>query len=274
MAKAFIRQLPRVPNNSLPEDAYCPICVQPYENLTTDSGSFEKAVSLPCHDSHIFGSDCLSEWLRHRKTCPICRRETTFLDTGNAVVAEINTQRAFLAFTMQRNQEWEEYWYVNTWILHLQGDQAIESKWQQWQQDWFAAAELWDQGCQARARAALSLSPITPSRILQDPLQVKISGTAMQTLRFREYRLFWQFQANAAEHPELKAPPGFQLTPTQENVLFRELEHRGVFPSTHLPDTISRRHFWNKIREVGFVWDPNWEVFWKSGRGRWSRHAY
>ena len=274
MAKAFIRQLPRVPNNALPEDAYCPICVQPYENLTTDSGSFEKAVCLPCHDSHIFGSDCLSEWLTHGKTCPICRRETTFLDTGDAVVAQINTQRAFVTFTMQCSQRWDEYWYVNFWILHSQKDRAIERQWQQWQQEWIAAAELWDQGCQARARAALTLSPITPRNILQDPQQIRISGTGMQTLRFREYRLFWQLQANAAEHPELKAPPGFQLTPTQENVLFHELEHRGVFTPTHLPNTITRRRYWNKLREVGFVWDPNWEVFWTSSRGRWSRNVY
>lgn len=245
--------------------------MQPYENLTTDSGSFEKAVCLPCHDSHIFGSDCLSEWLTHGKTCPICRRETTFLDTGNTEVAQINTQRAFLAFTMQCNQDWEALWYQTFWILHLQKDRAIERQWQEWQQEWIAAAELWDEGSQARARAALSFSPITPRRILQDPQQVKISGKAIQTLRFREYRLFWQFQANAAEHPELKAPPGFQLTPRQEDILFRQLKNRGVFARTLLPTTVSRRQYWNRIREVGFVWDP---TFWTSSRGRWSRHAY
>ena len=136
------------------------------------------------------------------------------------------------------------------------------------------AAELWDDGCQAHTRAALCLSPITPRWVLQDQHQVRISGAAIQTLRFREYRLFLQFQANAGEHPELKAPPGFQLTPAQENVLFRELERRGAFTSPPLRVTVSNRVKWNKLRDVGFVWDPTFEGVRRSSRGHWSRYAY
>ena len=279
MATAFLRQLPKIPIYELPANARCPICVQPYENETTDSGSFEKAVRLPCNDTHIFGSECLSEWLRHGKTCPFCRHEFVFpngddrgMEGGEGEEGE--GERLFLTFNIQRNQDWDEYWYITFWILHLQGNELIERKWRQWQQDWIAAAEQWDAGSRAHARAALSNSQLTPRKILEDERQVKVTAGAIQTLRFREYRLYQYFQPDGAERPELKAPPGFQLTPGQEDTLFRELERRDAFQVTARYSGVSRREQWGKLRDVGFVWDPDWAMFWRSRLGRWSRCPY
>ena len=274
MSKAFFRQLPTIPSYKLPANASCPICIQPYENQTTDSGSFERAICLPCNDSHIFGSECLLEWLRHGKTCPLCRHEFVFLNRDNDETAQDDRDRFFMMFTIQSNQDWEDYWYATFWILHLHGDEAIERKWHQWQQDWIAAAEHWDASSEAHARAALSLSRLTPPKVLADERQVQVTAAAIQTLRFREYRLYLQFQADRAERPELKAPPGFQLTPDQEDALFQELERKEVFKVTERHTAISRREQWNKLRDVGFVWDPDWAVFWRTSHGRWSRYSY
>lgn len=177
-------------------------------------------------------------------------------------------------FNIQRSRDWDEYWYATFWILQIQGDKAVEVKWRQWQQDWIAAAEQWDIGSEAHARAALSSSRLAPRRILDDKRQFRVTAAAIQTLRFREYRLYLQLQPNEAERPELKAPPVFQLTPAQEDALFRELERREAFRVTARYTTISRREQWNKLRDVGFVWDPDWAVSWCSRRGLWSRYSY
>ena len=274
MAKAYLRRLRKIPSYALPEDANCPICVQPYENQTTDSGSFEKAVCLPCSDRHIFGSECLLEWLRHGKTCPLCRHPLVFLDGIDKEIEEEDNNKLFLMFNNQHTQDWEDYWYVTFWILHLQGDKAIERKWQQWQQDWIAAAEQWDESSEAHARAVLFNSQMTTPKILDDERQAKVTAAAIRTLRFREYRLYLSFQANRADRPELKAPPVFQLTPAQEDALFRELERTEAFKVTARFTTLSKRQQWNKLRDVGFVWDPDWAVLWHSTPGRWSRHSY
>ena len=274
MAKAYLRQLPKIPSYALAGDASCPICVQPYENQTTDSGSFEKAVCLPCNGRHIFGSECLLVWLRHGKTCPLCRHQLVFLEESDREVEEEDSNRLFLMFNIQPTQDWEDYWYATFWILHLQGDKAIERTWQQWQQDWIAAAEQWDQSSEAHARAALSSAQVTPRHILDDERQVKVTAAAIQTLRFREYRLYLHFLANGADRPELKAPPVFQLTPAQEDALFRELERIGAFKIMARFTTLSKRQQWNKLRDVGFVWDPDWAVLWHSRPGRWSRYSY
>ena len=147
--KAIDRQLSKIPSYALPKDAICPICVQPYEDQTTDSGSFEKAVCLPCSDKHIVGSECLTEWLAYARNCPFCRHEVAFKDDDGT-----KAEKLFLMFTMQLSQGWEEHWYTTFWILHQNGDKAIEQKWHQWQQDWITVAAQWDAGIEAQARVA------------------------------------------------------------------------------------------------------------------------
>ena len=274
MAKAFVRQLPRIPSCDLPGDASCPICVQPYENLTTDSGSFERAVALPCCDKHIFGSECLTEWLKHGKNCPFCRRAMALPSAAARRMMDMDRNAKAMTFTIVDDQAWDEYWYGIFWILHLQGDRAVECAWHQWRQAWISAAAEWDQGCQAQAKATLSLSPLITTRQAGDLSQIRAAAAAIQTLRFREYRLFLRFQADAGEHPELKAPPGFQLTPAQENKVLHELDRRQAFEQVfaRMP-MISKRALWNSMRDIGFVWNPDWDASWADFPGRWSRYA-
>ena len=271
MAKELYSHFPRMPSYDLPSDAHCPICVQPYENLTTDTGSFENAVALPC--KHIFGSECLLSWLEYRKNCPLCRQEIVLPKTDDRKTTEIYTYMGTLALTLRCNQEWDDYWYGIFWILQLQGDRVIEEKWHQWQQDWFVAAEEWDERCYVHARAALLMSRIATPNIVEHLAQVRTSAAAIQTLRFREYRLFLRFQPDAGEHPELRAPPGFQLTPAQEDFLFQELDRTKAFATVNLPG-LSKREQWNELRALGFVWDPDWDVYWNNRCGRWSRYEY
>ena len=275
MAKPFVRQLPRIPSYALPSDAICLICFQQYENLTTDSGTWEKAVALPCSDKHIFGSECLLAWLTCWKTCPLCRRMMALPEAPNMQIAERDRMVKLKMFATVGDQEWDEYWYGFFWILHLHGDRAVESGWHQFRQDWILAAEEeCDQGCLAQAKAALSLSPLVPTHQFNTN-HIKNSARAIQTLRFREYRLFLRFQAVAGEHPELSAPPGFQLTPAQENKLFQELDRRQAFEQVfaRMP-RVSKRERWNMLRDVGFVWDPDWDISWANFPGRWSQYAY
>lgn len=272
MAEAFVRQLPRIPSCALPSDANCPICIQPYENLTTDTGSFEKPVALPCSNKHIFGSDCLTEWLTNGKNCPFCRRAMTLPNAADKQFLNMDRQTSTQILTIVNDQALDEYFYRIFWILHLHGDPAVESAWHQWQEDWIWAAEEWDESCHVQARAALSLSPLMKSK---RSWNIRSSAAAIQTLRFREYRLFLRFQADAGGHPELKAQPGFQLTPAQEDTLLQELDRRQAFEQIleRVPGT-SKREQWNMIRDIGLVWDPDWDAWWTDFPGRWSRYAY
>ena len=271
MATAFVSQLPRVPSSALPSDANCLICVQPYENLTTESGSFERAVALPCSAKHVFGSECLSQWLTLWKNCPLCRRPITL-----PIAAERQLEHKHTWRTMVDDQKnWEEYWYRNFWILHLRGDRAVEREWRQWQQDWIWAAEQWDEGCQAQAKAALSLSPLRALVGKMNPNQIRKCAAGIQTVRFREYRLFLRFQADAGEHPELKAPPGFQLTPAQEDELFHELVRRQAFGHESVrPPRLNKRDSFHKLRNIGLVWDPDCGIPESKYPGSWTQYAY
>ena len=230
MAKAFVRQLPRIPSCDLPGDASCQICVQPYENLTTDSGSFERAVALPCCDKHIFGSECLTEWLTHGKNCPFCRRAVVLPRAAAWRMMDMDRNAKAMTFSIVGDQAWDEYWYEIFWILHLQGDRAVECAWHQWRQAWMSAAEEWDQSCQAQARATLSLSPLITIRQAGDP--------------------------------------------SQENKVLHELDRRRAFEQVFVRmPRISKRALWNSMRDIGFVWIPDWDASWADFPGRWSRYA-
>lgn len=169
------------------------------------------------------------------------------------------------------SQAWDEYWYVTFWILNLQGDEFVERRWRQWQQDWITVAKQWDAGMEAHAKVALSISKLVPRRLVKSEQVIRGSAAAIQTRRFREYRLYSQLRPDGMERPELKAPPVFQLTPAQEDTLFRELERRGAFSDG--ATTANGRRCWNKLRDIGLVWDPDYpdlEVYQGLSRCRWS----
>lgn len=52
------------------EDQNCSICLTEYGQNYCSEKKFPKM--LPCH--HIFGADCLKQWLQDHESCPLCRR--------------------------------------------------------------------------------------------------------------------------------------------------------------------------------------------------------
>lgn len=64
----FIKSLPFIQQNLLPQDQDCPICFHPYN---THPSSDTTAVRLCC--GHIVRADCLFEWLKDQGSCPHCR---------------------------------------------------------------------------------------------------------------------------------------------------------------------------------------------------------
>lgn len=65
----FIFSLPRAQPHQLDEEE-CPLCCSPYDADSND----HFPVLLPC--GHIFGADCLSEWLKKSESCIYCRAPT------------------------------------------------------------------------------------------------------------------------------------------------------------------------------------------------------
>ena len=264
--KACVRQLPKIPSYALPRDATCPVCVQPYENQTTDSGSFEKAVCLPCNDNHIIGSECLSKWLTYGDTCPLCRHE---ISSPNAEedegIPNVDVLTHIVMTEEFHTQCWEEYWYVAFWILHLQGDREIERKWRLWKHDWTRAADQCDESSRAHAKAALSLSPMMGPDSQNHEATIRATAVAINTRRFREYLLYHRLRADGSEYPELKTPPGFQLTLAQEDALFGELL---------LLTGIGQREQWDRLRDLGFGLALDWMLAFGPAFTMWSTHPY
>ena len=275
MERMTLHQLPKVPDYELPTDSCCPICFPSYENPTPDSGSFERAVRLPCN--HLFGSECLSEWLTQNKTCPLCRYNLTIIHERDNDTEEYDLSIFWQTFHMQHSQEWDEYWYGRFWILRVHGKGFVEQKWRDWRRDWIEAAEHIDASSVAHAKAALAQSrprDIPSNNDTDDDANVRFTASAIQTVRFREYHLYLRLLPEGEQRSELRASPGFQLTPAQEDVLFRELERKGAFKTLAADASISRRKHWNQLRNIGFVWDVKSSLFGHSMRGRWTNYSY
>ncbi|GLJ07926.1 hypothetical protein SUGI_0077560 [Cryptomeria japonica] len=52
--------------NYVNAESECSICTEPFRLE-------EDARQMPCHQSHIFHTHCLSRWLERSNSCPICR---------------------------------------------------------------------------------------------------------------------------------------------------------------------------------------------------------
>ena len=75
MAQRFLEGLPNVRKADLPHGAECMICLEEYGTVSSDNGTIEHAVLLPC--LHHVGSECIAIWLSPGdglgNSCPLCR---------------------------------------------------------------------------------------------------------------------------------------------------------------------------------------------------------
>ena len=75
MAEVFLRGLPELEVQHLPDESRCMICLNSYGAETKDDGAVEAAVRLPC--GHDVGAECIRTWLSPDKeaknSCPACR---------------------------------------------------------------------------------------------------------------------------------------------------------------------------------------------------------
>ncbi len=57
------------------EGQKCLICKEEYGTTTSETGTAERQIRLPCNAKHMIGSECIVTWLEKHNTCPICRFE-------------------------------------------------------------------------------------------------------------------------------------------------------------------------------------------------------
>eukprot|EP00931_Biecheleriopsis_adriatica_P109252 TRINITY_DN83528_c0_g1_i1.p1 TRINITY_DN83528_c0_g1~~TRINITY_DN83528_c0_g1_i1.p1 ORF type:complete len:131 (-),score=15.57 TRINITY_DN83528_c0_g1_i1:103-495(-) len=62
--------------------AQCSICLSEFEGDEAEIKSFQEvnadtagstAVRLPCAGAHVYHKDCIVQWLRTKRNCPLCR---------------------------------------------------------------------------------------------------------------------------------------------------------------------------------------------------------
>ena len=73
--------------------SYCSICRENFGDQSDGIEEPEVQVYLPCHKTHTMGSHCITKWLEHNNTCPICRHELF-----PAEVTELDEDEEFYRF--------------------------------------------------------------------------------------------------------------------------------------------------------------------------------
>lgn len=223
MAKRFLDQLAKVPEDELSKDSLCMICHRDYG---TDSA--DVAVRLPCN--HHVGLECISTWLSPDKrdcknSCPMCRR--VFFDVINEEDEE-EYRREVLRRVGQPPQEG-----------HAQGDNP------RWYGYFLEAAAEQYQESLTRARAFLvrntrgrdAVEREERFRLSYPTLEdmeshIANQATAFRTLAVREVMLYFELGRDGFLPPLVgHIRP---LNAEQLEALFRELQRRGAFePDLH-----------------------------------------
>ncbi|KAF6235451.1 hypothetical protein HO173_006134 [Letharia columbiana] len=74
--KQFVSQLLRRENSvQVEEGQECLICKEEYGARSSETGTAERQIRLPCNPKHTVGSKCITAWLQAHNTCPVCRYE-------------------------------------------------------------------------------------------------------------------------------------------------------------------------------------------------------
>ncbi|KAF6231687.1 hypothetical protein HO173_009989 [Letharia columbiana] len=216
MAGAFLTQLVTI---ELREDESCMICMEACGATLSENRAAEKAVCLLC--GHVIGSRCITIWLSpensNQNSCPYCRCELFVLTQKGKNVDDEDEEEDEPAW---RYRLWRKEWDVVQGTLNTQGNTTLEAQWLQWRRDWNTAATRLEQGSMERATAARNLlqTQLGLSQGFFDGLgtewPIAEVALSLQTMRFRECRLYNQFAAGSSQY--LQTPPDRSISKNQE----------------------------------------------------------
>lgn len=187
----------------------------------------------------------------NQNSCPYCRCELFALTQNFDDEDEEEDEPAW------RYRLWREEWDVMLGTRNTHGNTALEAQWLQWRRDWNTAATRLEQGSMGTATAARNLlhTQLGLSQGFFDGLGTEwpIAGVALslQTMRFRECRLYNQFAAGSSRY--LQTPTDRSISKIQEDGLSKELKRCGAFRSV-LISIVNKRKKWDILRGQGLVW--------------------
>ena len=100
-------------------------------------------------------------------------------------------------------------------------------------------------------------------------------GITRQSLRFREWLLYAELHNQGANLPPYRSDTGYsvaQLSPSQEEALFQELQRQGAFIMLPMEvgPLVTVREIWDYLRANGYSWDPQ-RVYDSRDNCGWSR---
>ncbi|XP_061371167.1 uncharacterized protein LOC133313771 [Gastrolobium bilobum] len=67
--KTFVSNLPAV--NDVKDDDVCSVCMEGFDHHKSGGGNKR----VPC--GHVYHSNCITVWLEHCNSCPLCRRHVS-----------------------------------------------------------------------------------------------------------------------------------------------------------------------------------------------------
>lgn len=75
--QTFISQLMKIENGVPAGEGHeeCMICRDEYGTISSETGTGEREIRLPCNPKHTIGSNCITTWLQEHNSCPVCRHE-------------------------------------------------------------------------------------------------------------------------------------------------------------------------------------------------------
>ncbi|KAF6238387.1 hypothetical protein HO173_003354 [Letharia columbiana] len=206
MAGAFLTQLVTI---ELREDESCMICMEAYGATLSENRA--ELPRKPCITIR------LSPENSSQNSCPYCRCELFVLTQKGKNVDDEDEEEDEPAW---RYRLWRKEWDVVQGTLNTQGNTTLEAQWLQWRRDWNTAATRLEQGSMERATAARNLlqTQLGLSQGFFDGLgtewPIAEVALSLQTMRFRECRLYNQFAAGSSQY--LQTPPDRSISKNQE----------------------------------------------------------
>jgi len=245
--EAFLKALTPIAKDSLEEgDKLCLIC---HEEFESQAFGFECAIKLHC--THIFGSRCIRTWAKSSNSCPMCRspvvpfsllaskREEEDHDTlleigGHWMQPAADAYERHLAEVLRQYLER----LMNRAVLETTPENFQVASGLQW------CTRPWN-------HQGLETNRIT---------------------RYRERLLYQQLQTSGTPLPALQAFGPGHVGNDHEDALFHALDTMEVFdiPWQGFTALWDRRETFERMREGGFVWDPQYQIPGRVQRGAWA----